>query len=227
MPCTSAVGTWNASRGCYARLTSPQPPFTDAIWKSRTDGAIYTCTFRDPTTPTGLSDTFIYYWSASGAVVPPDPKVLAQQAVALMRLRAVTVGMVPEPVAGRVGLVGMPVWLWVASPDVHSWGPATATASAGGYSVTATGQVSYVRWEMGDGGVVSCSSVGSVWTADKGKVPSPDCGYVYAQQGTYTVRATSYWVIHWSGIGQTGVINTSYTSSVVVTIGELQTVVTK
>jgi len=43
--------------------------------------------------------------------------------------------------------------------------------------------------------------------------------------GTYTVTATSYWTINWSGIGESGVINQTYTSSVVVTIGELQTVV--
>jgi len=55
--------------------------------------------------------------------------------------------------------------------------------------------------------------------------PSPDCGYRYTTQGTYTVTATSYWTINWSGIGQTGVIHQTYTSSVVVTIGELQTVV--
>ena len=54
---------------------------------------------------------------------------------------------------------------------------------------------------------------------------SPDCGYRYTKQGTYTVTATSYWTINWSGIGESGVINQTYTSSVVVTIGELQTVV--
>ncbi len=49
--------------------------------------------------------------------------------------------------------------------------------------------------------------------------------YRYTKQGTYTVTATSYWTINWSGIGESGVINQTYTSSVVVTIGELQTVV--
>ena len=39
------------------------------------------------------------------------------------------------------------------------------------------------------------------------------------------MSATSYWTITWAGIGQSGVINQTYTSSVVVTIGELQTVV--
>ena len=40
--------------------------------------------------------------------------------------------------------------------------------------------------------------------------------------GSYTVRATSHWVITWSGIGQSGTITMDLTDSVPVTIGEAQ-----
>ena len=95
----------------------------------------------------------------------------------------------------------------------------------GGYSVTATGKVTHVVWGMGDGGTVACVSPGTSYSDSFGVAPSPDCGYRYTKQGTYKVTATSYWTITWSGIGQAGVIHQTYSSSVVVTIGELQTVV--
>ena len=222
VPCTDPqLGTWSNSRACYIKLASPQPPQSDPVWKSNTTGAIYTCSAAGIWNGPGS----YLLWLSSAPGVVPDPAVLAQQAVTQMRLRGVTIGMAPDPAPGSVGLVGLPIWLWVASPDASTWGPNTKTASAGGYSVTATGRVTQVVWSMGDGGTVACASPGTAYSDSFGVSPSPDCGYRYTTQGTYTVTATSYWTINWSGIGQTGVIHQTYTSSVVVTIGELQTVV--
>ena len=98
-------------------------------------------------------------WSASppaGPAAPPNPRVLAQQAVASMQLRAITIGLVPEPQPGSVGLVGIPNWMWVDAPSATTWGPITRSASAAGFTVTATAQVQQVDWNMGDGQVVSC-----------------------------------------------------------------------
>ena len=222
VPCTDPqLGTWSNPRACYIKLASPQPPQSDPVWKSNTTGAIYTCSAAGIWNGPGS----YLLWLSSAPGVVPDPAVLAQQAVTQMRLRGVTIGMAPDPAPGSVGLVGLPIWLWVASPDASTWGPNTKTASAGGFSVTATGQVTEVVWSMGDGGTVACGSPGTSYSDSFGVAPSPDCGYRYTKQGTYTVTATSYWTINWSGIGQTGVIHQTYTSSVVVTIGELQTVV--
>ena len=55
-----------------------------------------------------------------------------------------------------------------------------------------------------------------------GKSPSPTCGYHYTQQGTFTVTATSHWEVVWSGIGQTGTIPVSFTSTATITMGEVQ-----
>lgn len=218
--CSSKYGTWSQSRQCYVDTANPQPPVTDPLWLGHTDGTIYRCIgFMGGGAASGY-----YFWAATSPSLP-DPKVLAQQAVTQMHLRAVTIGMAPEPKPGSVGLVGLPIWMWAAAPDAGSWGPVTKTASAGGYSVTATGKVTKVVWEMGDGGVVTCTSPGTPYADSFGLSASPDCGYRYPTQGTYTVRATNYWTVNWSGIGQSGVINRNFTSSSVVTIGELQTVV--
>ena len=55
---------------------------------------------------------------------------------------------------------------------------------------------------------------------------SPDCGYRYSRQGVYTVRATSYWVVRWAGIGQSGTIPLQFTRSAVITVGEAQVLIT-
>jgi len=222
VPCSDAeLGTWSNARACYIKAESPPPPLTDAVWSGNTTGSIYRCSSSGLWSGPGS----YLFWADSAPGVIPDPRVLALQAVTQMRLRAVEIGMAPDPSPGSVGLVGLPIWLWVASPDQSTWGPNTKTASAGGYSVTATGKVTQVVWSMGDGGTVACTSTGTTYADSFGVSSSPDCGYRYTKQGTYTVTATSYWTINWSGIGESGVINQTYTSSVVVTIGELQTVV--
>lgn len=220
--CSDAeLGTWSNARACYIKAESPPPPLTDAVWSGNTTGSIYRCSSSGIWSGPGS----YLFWADSAPGVIPDPRVLALQAVTQMRLRAVEIGMAPDPSPGSVGLVGLPIWLWVASPDQSTWGPNTKTASAGGYSVTATGKVTQVVWSMGDGETVACTSTGTTYADSFGVSSSPDCGYRYTKQGTYTVTATSYWTINWSGIGESGVINQTYTSSVVVTIGELQTVV--
>ena len=41
----------------------------------------------------------------------------------------------------------------------------------------------------------------------------------------YTVRATSYWVVEWAGIGQAGTIPLDFTSRAVITMGEAQVLI--
>ena len=144
---------------CYAKAASPQPAKSDPVWQGHTDGAIYDC-YRPVLGPGGFIVS--QFWSASppGVGAPPDPAQLARQAIAVMNLHAVRIGIVPEARPGRVGLVGMPVWMWADAPDPATWGPVTKSASAGGYTVTATAKVNRVVWAMGDGEVVVCRSPG-------------------------------------------------------------------
>lgn len=65
-------------------------------------------------------------------------------------------------------------------------------------------------------------SVGTPYEDSFGKKASPDCGHTYTGQGRYTVRATSHWVVTWSGMGRSGTIPITLTQSAPVTIGEVQ-----
>lgn len=210
----------NGTKCLPAGLADPQPLPSEPVWEGHTDGAIYLCAVWMGPGDFTMGFVTLQYWALS-APVAPDPEELAQQAVESMDLRAVDIGIVPEASAGSVGLVGMPNWMWVANPTATTFGPTTASASAGGWTVTASARVSRVVWDMGDGQVVTCG-VGTPYDVSYGKADSPDCGHTYTRQGTYTVQATSHWVVTWSGIGDAGTIELDLTQSATVTIGEAQ-----
>ena len=221
IPCRDGHRWWSNALYCYIALADPQPPQSDPIWAGHTDGAIYTCY-----SPLILAGTPMYsLWATSspaGPASPPDPRVLAQQAIALMRLRAINIGIVPEPRPGSVGIIGMPTWMWAQNLSQSTWGPITKSASAGGSMVTATAKVDRVVWAMGDGSTVACTGPGTAYQDSFGKKSSPSCGHTYTRQGTYTVRATSYWTVLWAGIGQSGTISLNFTQTTNITMGEAQ-----
>jgi len=203
-------------------LIQPQPPKTAAVWKGHTDGAIYHCIPID-----AWRQYLLMFWSGT-APAAPDPLVLARRAMAMMTMRAVGIGIVPEDKPGRVGIIGFPVWLWTTNPGVQTWGPQTRTVSAGPFSVTATARVDRVVWSMGDGHTVVCRTQGTPYEGRYGKSPSPDCGYLYSQPSGmkgYTITATSYWQVAWSGMGQSGVIPLQVSSSTRIVEGEVQVLV--
>lgn len=228
IPCERAGG-WNWVSGweCYARQMEPQPPKSDPVWDGNEDGAIYDCVM-----PRGDEDLnpgeSTPQWSATPPweEEAPDPGVLAQRAVEAMQLSPIEIGMVPEPREGYIGVVGMPAWMWVEDPESNTWGPIIRTASAGGYSVTATGQVDRIEWDMGEGTVITCTTEGTPYADAYGKMDSPDCGHTYLEQGTYEVTATAYWSVRWSGMGQSGVIELDLSETATVSIGEIQVLVT-
>jgi len=196
---------------------SVQPPKSDPAWEGHTSGNLYHCFFA------GDPDSYpVWLAAAPGAAPPPDPRVLALEAVKSMRLSAIRIGVVPESRAGSVGVIGLPTWMWVAVPDQRTWGPITRTAGARGFAVTATAKVQRVVWSMGDGSTVTCTTPGTPYADRYGKRPSPDCGYTFTRQGSYTVRATSYWIVTWSGIGQMGTIPINFTRTSVILMGEAQ-----
>lgn len=214
-----------AGQQCYpAGKSNPQPPKSDPVWKGHTTGAIYDCSVPPRAGPgVIIAGWTLQYWAATPpkAPPPPNPRKLAREAINAMQLHAIAMGIVPRPVAGSVGLVGMPNWMWVQQPAANTWGPITKSASAGGYTVTATARVSDVVWDMGDGQAVTCQQ-GTPYVPVDGKQNSPTCGHTYTRQGTYRVTATSHWVINWAGIGQAGTINMDLTRTATIQIGEAQ-----
>jgi len=211
----------------------PQPGPDDPAWNGHRPGdggAVYGCYQPLPI------DIDVYVWLAtpptpSGA--GPSPRQVAQLAVDSMNLHSIAIGIVPEPGPGSVGIVGMPVWMWAANPGPGTTGPVTASASAGGITVTATARISTITWDMGDGSTVVCRGAGTPYNARYGRAQSPDCGHVYTTSSsgkpgdTFTVTATSDWVITWAGAGQTGTIRLGgLTESAQIAVGEVQVLVT-
>jgi len=221
VPCRHQGGTWSNSHHCYLKRMQVQPPKSDPAWQGHPTGAVYHCFLLDE------NDAYpVWLAAAPGAAPPPDPRVLAGQAIRSMQLKAIRIGIVPEPRRDHIGLVGLPVWIWTANPGATTWGPITRTAAARGYTVTATGHVDRIVWAMGDGEVVVCRTPGTPYEDRYGNQSSPDCGYRYSKQGVYTVRATSYWMVKWRGVGERGDILLNFTQAAIITVGEAQVLVT-
>ncbi|GAA3528282.1 hypothetical protein AFL01nite_02510 [Aeromicrobium flavum] len=230
VPCSNDFGYWSNALNCYVRLADPQPSEGDPAWQGHEpgDGNVYEC--WQPQT-----DLQIQIWLAtpppnSGA--GPTPREVAQLAVDRMNLRAIEIGIVPEPGPDRIGIVGMPVYMWVKDPDEHTWGPITATASAGGVTISATARVESIQWDMGDGTKVTCHNKGTPYKSAYGRSKSPTCGHTYETESAgepgdkFTVTATSSWVVSWEGAGQSGTIRLNgLQRSVRVAVGEAQVLV--
>ena len=213
---------------CTYTVAQPQPAPTSALWagQSPSDGAMYVkvCTRVDGS---GLTSMLVFV--PNGAAVPPgppvDPRVLAEQAIASLVVRAPEIRMAPPP-GSPSGLVGLPVWMWTerASDTV---GPVQQSASAGGVTVTAVGELSRIVWDMGDGTTVVCGA-GTAYVPGAGG-ESPDCGHVYAEAssrhvpggGPWPITATSTWTITWSGGGLSGTETLDLSSSAELYVGEL------
>ncbi|WP_411092808.1 ATP/GTP-binding protein [Streptomyces sp. 049-1] len=224
---TSGEGDPDNKNVCTYKLADPQPPADSLDWEGHEpgDGAVYeqTCGWE------GVEGNTIVrlVWLAE----PPeqetiDPAVLAQRVVDSMTLRGPDIASPRE--AGRY-TVGVPMWMWV-NQSATTYGPNTASASAGGVTVTATAKVSKIVWQMGDGSTVTCAGPGTPYRGSSAMVESPTCGHRYsvtsadAPGGRYSVTATSTWTIDWRGANQSGQLEEIRQSDMQVAVGELQVV---
>lgn len=211
---------------CTFTLAQPQPTSSSAVWAGRSpaDGDIYVqlCSRPDGS---GLTTLLVFVANGSAPPAPPvDPRVLAEQAIASLVLRAPEIRMAPPP-GSTSGLVGVPVWMWTERrSDVL--GPARQSVTAGAVTVEAVAQVSRIEWDMGDGTTVVCGA-GTPYTPGADGA-SPDCGHVYAQAsdrhvpgGSWPVTATSTWTVTWSGGGLSGTETLELSSTAELFVGEL------
>lgn len=212
---------------CKYKLADPQPPAGSRDWEGHEpgDGAVYeqTCGWRDLD---GDTITRLVWLAEPPAQETVDPAVLAQRAVDSMTLLGPDVA---SPRTAGKYTVGVPMWMWV-DQGATTYGPNTASASAGGITVTATAKVSKIVWRMGDGVSVTCNGPGTPYQASEDMAQSPTCGHVYsktsagAKNGKLPVTATSTWTIDWQGGGQGGQLTEIRQTNVQVAIGELQVV---
>ena len=222
IPCEDRYGTWSDARRCYAAPAGGSSLGGAAGAPPSPGAVLYSCRASDGGDQ-GL------FWAEPG-VVPytgPSPAELAQIATESMEIRGIAVGTTPPAGPTSMGLVGVPVWLWATDPGESTTGPVTRTATAGPMSVTAAGTLQRIVWDMGDGTTITCHGPGEPWDPSKGAGMS-SCSHRYyrgsaGQPGDrYTVTATSYWVVTWSGGGQSGTMPLDVSTSVPLGIGEVQ-----
>ncbi|WP_141711846.1 hypothetical protein [Jiangella alba] len=181
-----------------------------------------------------------YIWLADAPGEPPvvvDPEAVAQGVLEGMTFEAPELGLAPRPLEeapGSIGLVGAPVWMWVANAGPTTWGPVEESRTVGGVTVTVVAEVESVTWDMGDGRRVRCGSAGEVYTPRLGVRASPSCGHVYTQTSgdqpdtAYAVTATANWTATWSAsTGAAGTLESPRLAATAhVRIGERQVIET-
>jgi len=216
VPCTKNGGTWSGTNSCYMKLLDPQPDASEPVWGGRTDGAIYQCSPSGEFV-TGLG--LIIWLENTPEVPPPNPEVLARRAIATIGMRAIDLGIAPEPLEktpSSLGAVGLPVWLWADSTSPNTTGPTSATASERGFTVSVSARMTHIEWDLGDGSAPITCGIGNRFDPRTMGVKTPVvCGRQngYQKQGEYTVTATSHWTIDWPGIGESGTITMDFSTS--------------
>ncbi|MFC0221220.1 hypothetical protein [Nocardioides zeicaulis] len=224
VPCENQGAPWSAAHNCWVTRVDPQDPPPEG--KADEDGDWYFCSPPPPyIAPTGGPPKV---WIEGPATEWVNPGELAARAVASMDLEPIGIGIVPEAGQDRMGLIGLPVWMWVGNPAPNTFGPITRSASAAGVTVTATASVARVVWDMGDGSDPITCGAGTPYADRYGKSDSPTCGHRYQRtsadqpDGAYQVTATSYWIVEWAGGGMTGQMEFDLSSVAAIRVGEAQ-----
>jgi hypothetical protein len=239
VPCRTENGFFDAASHCY--LTLSDTPLPTMRGGDRPPGTkFYRCWVILGVVdgkPQGI-DRFEPVIREPGQTRTIDPRVAAKQVVETMNFVAPQLGLSPYvQSANHVGIVNVPIWMWVTDPGPTTTGPQTKTAALGGVSITATGTVDHIEWSMGAGKSVTCNGAGTPFTRNmaagkslKDMPSSPTCGFRYSKSsrcvksGSYQVTATAYWTVHWTGGGMQGDIPLNFSRSLPLRITDLRPV---
>lgn len=164
--------------------------------------------------PGALNCTKSIFWVDKGAAPPADvpeaitPEVLAQLAYAEIRVPSTKVDLAP---AGTTK-VNLPTWAWL---DTAKFKPVSVTASVPLLNVSATTTAEPVSLKIEAGtpdattypasGVceIAGDRIGEAYAKGKAN-ETPPCGVKYLRSsgdGSFKLRATITWKIHWTGTG--------------------------
>jgi hypothetical protein len=125
--------------------------------------------------------------------------------------------------------IGFPIWLIT---DTDRTQPVTTTYHDKDDDITLSFDAHWISttFDMDETGItphtVTCTEMATrPATHAAGKQKSPDCGYTYQHKGTYTITATSDWLITWSAPSKTGTFTmTSLPATTTLKIIELHAV---
>lgn len=241
VPCRTENGFFDAASHCYLTLSDTLSTLGNAPEGGYPPGTkFYRCwVILDVVEgkPEGI-ERFESVIREPGETRTIDPRVAAQQVVKTMNFVAPQLRVSPYvQSADHVGIVNVPIWMWVTDPGPTTTGPQSKTAALGGVSITATGTVDRIEWSMGAGDTVTCKGAGTAFTREmaagkslKDMPSSPTCGYKYAKSsrceksGTYNVTATAYWTVHWTGGGMQGDIPLDFSRSIPLQVTDLRPV---
>ncbi|MFE0903879.1 hypothetical protein ACFW3Y_11690 [Streptomyces rochei] len=186
--------------------------------KDKSDKGYWWGSYVDKSYPPGWdSCDEDYFWVDLGDPPPADienavtPEVLAGLAYAEIRVPGTEVTLAPA----EATKVNLPTWAWL---DGAEFKPVSVTASVPeiGVEATATAEPVSLRIEPGtpDAEVYPASGVCEIKDGRigepyaKGKAnDTPPCGVKYLRSsgdGTFPLRATVTWEIHWTGSGGAG-----------------------
>lgn len=227
-----SLGWWDSENSCYWSAITPPPPAGDPLWLGlpTSSGTLYNETCE---TPDGLGVGVLGNAVGLSSNPPPGYGGLAGTVNQLLALQAVvSLGILgPDvrtaPPAGGEGLVGLPVWLW-SNGGLLTWGPLIVNLPLLLLTVNITALGKKIDWYMGDGGHVTCTTLGTKYTGAADQVTSPDCGYVFTRPNKpgqhYTITAVSTWVVSWTIGPDTGTVSIVRSTTTTLRIDELQVV---
>ncbi|MFF4830818.1 hypothetical protein [Streptomyces sp. NPDC001315] len=186
--------------------------------KDKTGEGYFWDAYVDKSYPPGWDKcTKDIFWVDKGAPPPADavnavtPEVLAALAYAQVRVPTKKVTLKPEGTTK----VNLPTWAWLDGADFK---PVSVTASVPvlGISATTTAEPVSLKIEPGTtdavtypaSGVcaISDGQIGEPYAGGKAN-QDPPCGVKYLRSsgnGSYHLKATVTWKIHWEGSGNTG-----------------------
>ncbi|WRZ96096.1 hypothetical protein OHB54_28290 [Streptomyces sp. NBC_01007] len=160
------------------------------------------------------------FWVDKGDPPPPriknavTPEVLAELAYAEIRVPGTKVSLAPDGTTK----VNLPTWSWL---DGAEFKPVSVTASVPALGIEATTTAEPVSLKIEPGTVdaetypasgvceIAGDHIGEAYAKGKAK-KTPPCGVKYLRSsgdGSYKLRATITWKIHWTGTGVTAAQN--------------------
>lgn len=240
--CSTDAGLWSNEWQCYVLPMSPQPTANDPEWADEIESGatIYECT------PHEGGDDDDDDNGGGGEIelrahIGPTPTVIGNsederrdllQTALAMRFEALFIGMAPTPdlIAGqprgsgnRMGIVGMPVWMWARETPFTPWEVTTTDFDDGDYWARA--KVVHTTWDMGDGsGQIRCTREQMkeyhTWMADR----TPECGHTYTKPGRYHINMWTTFRVTWNDVNGEGGEFITIRRSMYARIGESQVV---